>query len=315
MKQNTASQRVVAALRARIRSGALAPGAPVPSARQIVREHGVALATAAKVLATLRRERLVRVVPGVGTIVRGPDDGPDLSREHIVETAIAIADDEGLAALSMRGVAAEMGVATMSLYRHVPSKDELLLSMIDAVMAEQPLPARGTRGWRSRLEAIARLHWEKYARHPWLSHALSLTRPQASPNGMVHTEWVLEALTELGLDPATALRTGVAFIGYIRGMAMSVEPERQAEQDTGMNSDEWMNAHEATFAPLTARFPTLARLSQGPDVDMGLDAIFESGLCCFLDGIEHAFGDCRGAHVEGSTDGGETRKRARTRPR
>jgi AcrR family transcriptional regulator len=301
MKQNTASQRIAAALRAQIRSGALAPGAPVPSARQLVREHGVALATAAKVLAMLRRERLVRVVPGVGTIVRGPDGGPDLSREHIVHTAVAIADDEGLAALSMRGVAAEMGVATMSLYRHVPSKDELLVAMIDAVMAEQPLPARSKGGWRARLEAIAALHWEGYARHPWLAHALSLTRPQASPSGMAHTEWVLDALTELGMDPATALRTGVAFIGYIRGMAMSVEPERQAEQDTGLSSQQWMDAHEDTFAPLTARFPTLARLSRVPDVDMGLDAIFASGLRCFLDGLEHAWG------------GGRKRSRARAR--
>jgi AcrR family transcriptional regulator len=250
----------------------------------------------------------------VGTIVRGPDGGPDLSREQIARTAIAVADDEGLAALSMRGVAAEMGVATMSLYRHVPSKDELLVAMVDAVMAELPLPARGTCGWRARLEAIALLHWEGYARHPWLSHALSLTRPQATPSGMAHTEWVLEALTELGMDAATALRTCVAFIGYIRGMAMSLEPERQAEQDTGMSSQEWMDVHEATFAPLTSRFPTLLRLSQTPGVDMGLDAIFESGLRCFLDGLEHAWGD-GGSRAEGSARRGEARKRSRTRAR
>jgi AcrR family transcriptional regulator len=286
VKQNTASQRVAAAVRARIRSGALPPGAPLPSARQIAREHRVALATAAKVLAMLRRERLVRVERGVGTFVRGPEGGPDLSLENVVATAIAIADDEGVAALSMRGVAAEMGVATMSLYRHVPSKDDLLLAMVDAVMAEQRLPPRLTRGWRARLEAIARMQWEGYARHPWLAQVLSLTRPQATPHGMRHTESVLEALTELGFDPPTMLRTAIAFIGYVRGLAIGVEPERQAEQDTGMSSQEWMDAQEAAFTPLMPRFPTLARISQTADVDMGLDALFECGLRCFLDGLD-----------------------------
>jgi len=285
VKQNTASQRVAAALRIKIRSGALPPGSPVPSAREIVREHGVALATAAKVLGILRRERLVRVERGVGTIVRGPSRGPDLSRAQIVAAATAIADDEGVDALTMRGVAAELGVATHVLHQHVPAKDDLLLAMVDAVMAEQ-LPLRLPRGWRPRLEAIARAQWEGYSRHPWLARVLSLTRPQATPNGMQHTELVLQALTELGWDAPRTLRTAVAFIGYILGLAIGVEPERQAEQDTGMSSQEWMDAHEATYTPLMARFPTLARISQAGDVDMGLDALFECGLRCFLDGVE-----------------------------
>ena len=102
----------------------------MPSARQIVRDWNVPIATATKALAQLRKEGLVRVEPGVGTIVKG-DRAPDLSRERIVEAAIAIADDEGTAALSMRTVAKELGVATMSLYRHVPSKDALFTLMAD----------------------------------------------------------------------------------------------------------------------------------------------------------------------------------------
>lgn len=120
MKTNTASQRIVSDIRARIRSGALRPGDRVPSAREMVRDYEVALATATKVLAMLRREGLVRSRPGVGTVVRAITEqrsGPDLSRERIVEAASAIADDEGLPALSMRLLARELGVATMSLYR------------------------------------------------------------------------------------------------------------------------------------------------------------------------------------------------------
>lgn len=290
MKQNTASQRIADLLREKIRRGELRPGARLPSARQIVSEHGVALATATRVLALLQRERLVRAIPGIGTVVRARDDGPELSRERIVHTAIAIADDEGLAELSMRMVASELGVATMSLYRHVPSKEELVLGMIDAVMTDSLALTRRRIGeargsWRAQLEQLARSQWAAYTRHPWIASALSMTRPQLVPSGMQHTEWVLAALAQSGLPPAATLRTGVAFIGYIRGLAMSVEPERDAEKDSGLTSQEWMESQEAQFAAVMPRFPTLARLSSLSAVDMSLDALFECGLRCFLDGI------------------------------
>ncbi|HEY2509951.1 MAG TPA: TetR/AcrR family transcriptional regulator C-terminal domain-containing protein [Polyangiaceae bacterium] len=287
MKQNTASQRIVADIRAKIRAGALSPGDLVPSARQIVREQGVALATATKVLALLRREGLVRSKAGVGTVVLG-ERAPDLSRERIVAAAIAIADDDGTDALSMRTLARELGVATMSLYRHVRSREELLGYMVDAVFAERPppRPAGPTReGWRAKLEAIARLQWDGYRRHPWLAHAVSMTRPQATRNGMRHTEAVLAVLAPLKLGDAETLRLGIAFIAYVRGMAASLESELRAEQDTGMTREEWMDANEASFAAHMAEMPQLARLGQVPDVDVGLDALFECGLRCWLDGL------------------------------
>src|SRR5262245_61595099 len=77
VKQNTASQRIVAELRTKIRSGRLRTGERVPSARQIKQQYGVALATATKVLAALKREGLVKPQPGVGTVVRGTSSGPD----------------------------------------------------------------------------------------------------------------------------------------------------------------------------------------------------------------------------------------------
>ncbi|WAS96733.1 TetR/AcrR family transcriptional regulator C-terminal domain-containing protein [Nannocystis punicea] len=290
MKQNTTAGRIADRVREQIRRGSLRPGDRVPSARQLARDEAVALATAMKVLSQLQRERLVRVVPGVGTVVRGREDGPELSRERVVRAAIAIADDDGLAALSMRAVATELGVATMSLYRHVPGKDELVLAMIDAVMNDSLVTSRPALaqqvGWRARLEQLARMHWELYTRHPWLAPALSMTRPQLSVSGMQHTEWVLAALLDAGFSPAAAMRTCVAFMAHVRGMAMSVEPEREAERDTGMNSEEWMADQEQRFAAVMPRFPALARISEIADLDMSLDALFECGLACFLAGIE-----------------------------
>jgi DNA-binding transcriptional regulator YhcF (GntR family) len=284
VKQNTSSQRIVSEIRTRIRSGKIAPGDHVPSAREIVREWNVAIATATKVLAMLKREGLVRVKPGVGTIVRG-ERGLDLSRERIVEAAIAIADDEGTTTLTMRVLARELGVATMSLYRHVKSREELILLMADATFAEVALPKRGRTPWRKYLETVLRLQWEGYRRHPWLAQTLSMTRPQALKNGMRHTEAVLEALNELGLEDKAHLTTAVTLIGYVRGMAVSLEQEAQAEQDTGMSREEWMNSQTDAFSPFMKELPVLSRLSNGPDFDIGNDALFECGMRYLLDGI------------------------------
>jgi DNA-binding transcriptional regulator YhcF (GntR family) len=208
-------RRIADEIRARIAHGDLRPGDPVPSARGITREWGVALATATKVLATLNAEGVTRSLPGRGTVVTGPavpaqpagvsaraarnEGDPDLTRERIVAAAIRVADAEGLAQLSMRRIATELGTAPMSLYRHVSGKDELLVSMMDSVLGEDPLPARPPKGWRARLELSSRLQWQGFRRHPWLAPALSITRPQLIPNGMRHTEWALRAVDGLGL--------------------------------------------------------------------------------------------------------------------
>jgi AcrR family transcriptional regulator len=284
MKQNTASARIAAGIRAKIRSGALVPGDLAPSARQIVRDEGVALATATKVLALLRREGLVRSKPGVGTVVLG-ERSPDLSREKIVAAAIAIADDDGTEALSMRTLARELGVATMSLYRYVKSRDDLLALMVDAAFAERPPPTFTREGWRARLETIARLQWDGYRRHPWLAHAISMTRPAATKNGMRHTEAVLAALAALNLGDEALLQTGVAFIAYVRGMAASLEAEMRAEQDTGITSEQWMDENEASFAVHLAEMPELTRLGGVPGIDMSIDALYACGLRVWLDGL------------------------------
>ncbi|MFT3696510.1 MAG: TetR/AcrR family transcriptional regulator C-terminal domain-containing protein [Kofleriaceae bacterium] len=282
MKQNTASARVLADLRDRIRSGKIQPGQLVPSARQIVKEWDVAIATATKVLAQLRKDGLVRVEPGIGTVVKG-EAAPDLSRDRIVEAAIAIADDEGTAALSMRTVAKELGVATMSLYRHVPSKEMLFNLMADSALAEAELPkARG--GWRKHLEALMRVQWDGYRRHRWLAPMISLTRPQQLPRGMLHTEAVLATIAATGIPDAEVLTIAISLIGFVRGLAAGFETEREAERDTGMDQSEWMASQEAVFAPLVAKLPTLLRLG-AIEVDMSLDALFETGLRVFLDGL------------------------------
>ncbi|ETK36856.1 TetR/AcrR family transcriptional regulator C-terminal domain-containing protein [Microbispora sp. ATCC PTA-5024] len=350
----TRYREIAADLRRRIESGELRPGDRVPSTREIVRLWGVAMATATKVLTELRREGLVRAVPGVGTVVgagerpprdappttagphagaahpgerpprdasppgaaategraprdasphaggspatvsggrqgdagrRNAPDGP-LTSARIVATAVAIADVEGLAAISMRRVSAELGVATMSLYRHVADKDDLLLQMMEAVFARMRLPEDPPDDWRARVEIAARTLWAMYRRHPWLAPAMSVTRPQPVPSALPFTEWVLSALDGHGLDLPTMLTTHITIFNYVRGTAVNLELEAEAEELTGLNAEEWMDTQGPALKAMLAggRLPTFERLS-ADEYDFDIDALFDFGLQRLLDGI------------------------------
>jgi len=242
-------QQIAAEIRRRIKAGKLKPGDRVPSTRALVREFDVAMATATKALTSLQQEGLVHARAGVGTVV-GPPPGqvravrpavaaPILSKDEVVRTAIAIADVEGLAALSMRRIASELGVSTMALYRYVGGKDALVLQMVDTCIGDFPLPARRPTGWRAGIETAARLQWSAYRRHLWLAGAISMGRPQLLPNLLPHTDIVLRALSGFGVDGSTSLSAAITVFGYVRGVALNLEPEAQAEQDTGMTADEW----------------------------------------------------------------------------
>jgi AcrR family transcriptional regulator len=294
--------RIAGEIRERIRAEQLRPGDRVPSAREITREWSVAIATATKVLATLGAEGLTEVVPGKGTLVArpaaaspaapppkerpAPQAEPVLGRDRIVRTAIAIADADGLAEVSMRRVATALDVATMSLYRHVGSKDELIVHMIDAAVAEEPLPPPGP-NWRAELEAIGRLQWTVYRRHTWVAPAMSLTRPQLAPHAVALADRVLLALAETGLSLSEQLYVHLTLFSYIRGVASALEPEAQAQQETGLTYDEWMQTQESALeAALPASSPLRQMTEQGDsDFDLDLDRLFEFGLTRLLDGI------------------------------
>ncbi|UZJ31525.1 TetR/AcrR family transcriptional regulator C-terminal domain-containing protein [Streptomyces endophytica] len=295
-------RRIVAEIRRRIDAGELAPGDRVPSTRRITQEWGVAMATATKVLTTLRQEGVVRAVPGVGTVVaeprppqraargpapreRRPRDADGLSQERIVRAGIKVADAEGLRALSMRRVAAEFGVSSMALYRHVAGKDELELLMADAVFAEVELPDPAPDGWRDRMEAGARLQWTLYRRHPWLAKYLSVTRPQPMPQAMALIEWTVGQVE--GAAPVTLLHMAVTLLGFVMFTAAGFEDDLEAEQETGMNQDQWMAAMEPEFEGIftSGAYPMYAAMSDSPEGSFSLETLFEFGLARLLDGM------------------------------
>jgi len=304
-------QRIAADLRARIAAGELRPGDRIPSARALTRQWSVAIATASRALAALQAEGLTRVVPGVGTVVAGPpamapatapaassgrrsrrvsdaassreQQGGDL-RGEIVRHAVGIADAEGLAEVSMRRLASELGVATMSLYRTLGGKDELLVQMIDAALGELSLPDTVDGDWRAQLEAVSRALWQVFRRHPWLAGAMSMTRPQLAPSAIVLANRVLGILEPIDLDSQTRLYAYLSLFTFVRGAASALEPEALAHQETGLTSDEWMASQQEAFAVAVAPDSPLARLT-AEDLDMELDELFEFGLARLLDGL------------------------------
>jgi DNA-binding transcriptional regulator YhcF (GntR family) len=290
-------QDIAAAIRTRITTGRLKPGDRVPSTRALVQEFGIAMATATKVLGVLQQEGLVHARPGVGTVVGPPPRAarpkpaavPSLSREEVVRAAIAIADAEGLAALSMRRIATDLGVSTMALYRYVGGKDALVLQMVDTAIGDFPFPARRPTSWREGIETAARLQWAAYRRHLWLPGAVTLGRPQVLRNLLPHTDAVLRAVAGFGVDATTSMYAAITVFGYVRGVALGLEPEAQAEQDTGMTADEWAAQQADQLAALIrsddlAGFRALA-LPGGFDFDFDLDQLFEFGLGIVLDGL------------------------------
>ncbi|MFF0558750.1 GntR family transcriptional regulator [Streptomyces sp. NPDC004266] len=295
--------RIVTAVRRRIADGELAPGDRVPSTRQIAAEWGVALATATKALTALRLEGLVEARPRIGTVVAGtapagparrrpstaPDPEQELSLDRIVRTAIEIADAEGLPALSMRGVAARLGVAAMSIYRYVPSKEDLVLHMADAAFGEESYPADAPGDWRGRVELGARTLWSLYRRHPWLAHLDTLTRPLLVPGLIVHGEWMLDALDGHGLDPTTLFDIHVLLYSHVQGLAVHLEKEAHAEAATGQSEEQWMDSRGPALRALvvSGRFPTFSKVVGAFEdgYDLRLDALFAFGLKALLDGL------------------------------
>ncbi|MFD0154015.1 TetR/AcrR family transcriptional regulator C-terminal domain-containing protein [Streptomyces sp. NPDC055721] len=285
---------IAAELRRRILSGELEPGDRVPSTRAVTREWGVAMATATKALGVLREEGLVRPEPGVGTVVvarkktgTGGTDAEPLSRKRLVDAALELADAEGLNALTMRRVATVLGVSTMTLYRHVPGKAELVRLMADAACGEVPLGPVPPE-WRVGLERGARWLRGVYSRHRWMAHAMaSFTRPVATPNAMAYTEWVLRSLRGTPLTHTEKLHAHLLIFAYVQGLSMADDLEEQARQDTGISDGEWMEQNEPRFDAIQAggSYPELNSVTSDGGFGLDLDALFEFGLQRTLDGI------------------------------
>lgn len=223
---------------------------------------------------------------GVGfRSTRGPK--PALTLDKIVSTAIAIADTDGLDALSMRRVARELRVGTMSLYRYVPGKAELLELMLDAVSdpAEGVARSQG-KDWRGILEMVARGIRDMYLAHPWLV-GVNWSRPVMGPNGMAGLDFVIGGLDGLGLTDQEKISVVMTVDGYVTGLARSRLQHTAAVEETGLTDEEFWTRHLPVLerAMASGDYPAMAALSADA-FGLDWDESFEWGLQRLLDGIE-----------------------------
>lgn len=229
----------------------------------------------------------------------GPKQG--LSVELIVATAVAVADEQGMAALSMRAVAERLGRTAMALYTYVPGKNELVDLMYDRVHAELPAEYGLGDGWRAAMTAWADDLWDFHLRHPWTLQ-VSQARPILGPYEYRALETSVRILRESGL-PAPALRRHISALHhFVRGAARTAAEARLATAATGLAEDEWWYARSAAFEEVvpdfTDRFPVLSWMESerafqmadetAPYLEQEAREAFTAGLAALLDGVEAA---------------------------
>lgn len=211
----------------------------------------------------------------------------ELSREQIVQAAVAVADEGGARALTMAAVAGRLGsYSAMALYRYVSSKDGLVDLMLDRAVAEVELPARPGRAWRADLQAIASSTWAMVIRHGWYSQ-LVYSRPPLGPNMMRRTEAMLQTLTSQGLSIDEAMTYTALIDRHIFGSALQAVEERAMEQRYGLtNPDELARAITAVrnLAAASGKYPILSDWMTDPHVANPSEQ-FELSLSFLLDGI------------------------------
>lgn len=208
-----------------------------------------------------------------------------LDRQRIVAAAVALADEGGLGAVSLRKVAARLDAGPMRLYGYISTKEELFDLMVDEVQAEiVPVPAERSGDWREALSVLAHRTRRAALRHEWLADLLG-GRPSLGPNGLAVTEATLSALDGLA-DLDTVMRAVETVSAYFTGAIRREIANLRAERATGLSKLDWQRASgpHVTRALATGRFPALAKaVYDGTDVDAGTS--FATGLDWVLDAV------------------------------
>lgn len=222
---------------------------------------------------------------------RGPK--PALNVPRIVDAGIAIAESDGLAAVSMRKVAERLGFTTMSLYRHVPGKDELLELMIDRAYDDPPEWESAPEPWRDRLALWARAQCELFQRRPWILQ-VPMMGPPMGPTGVAWFDWALRALRDTGLTAGEQVDVVTTITGFVRGNAQIRFNLSESARRTGIGWEDWGHLYGQFLRKVVdaGRYPALSEVIESGTFDApeqgedGVDANFEFGLQVILDGVE-----------------------------
>ena len=218
---------------------------------------------------------------------RGPRQ--KVTVDQVVDAAIALADEQGLDALSMRAVAERLGIGAMSLYTYVESKSQLIELMVDQVVAELPTDVDAALSWRERLERMARLGWHNYRRHPWML-LINTTRAPLGPGISRHYEYQLQCIEGIGLGDLDMDAVITLLAGFVAGAARAVI-DAERVRSSGQTDEEWWETNLPVLerAMRNEDYPVAGRVGTTVGQAYGLgdpEIAFEFGLARVLDGIE-----------------------------
>ena len=206
-----------------------------------------------------------------------------LNRQRVLDAAVALADRDGVGALSMRKLAQELGVEAMSLYHHVANKDAILDGIVDVVFAEIELPPAEV-GWREAMRQRAISVREALRRHPWAT-GLMESRPTPGPANLRHHDAVLGVLRGAGFPLELAAHAYALLDSYIYGFALQ---ESSLPFQTPEETAEVAQSIMAEYA--AEEYPHLTEIAVDhvlqPGYDFGDEYLF--GLDLILDGLERA---------------------------
>jgi AcrR family transcriptional regulator len=215
---------------------------------------------------------------------------PRLSVDAVVAAGIRIADADGLDAASMARVAADLGVATMTLYTYVPSRSELVDLMVDEVLTARRLPGTGEppEDWRARVVLFAERTRGMYVAHPWLT-AVSLVRPPLGPGMLAEREYMIATMTALGLPVERINAAALAVTGYVYAFAREAGEDARLRRASGQSTEAWWLERTELWEKwfdVTAH-PAMTALWNAGGFEQDQDA-FEYGLDLLLDGMERS---------------------------
>ncbi|MGW4194165.1 TetR/AcrR family transcriptional regulator [Streptomyces sp. NPDC005004] len=216
----------------------------------------------------------------------GPRRGrrPTFSRTAITTAAVALADAEGLDAVTMRRVAAEVGAGVMSLYTYAPDKETLLALMADHVCGELPLSDPRTGDWRTDLKTLAHRQRDLMLRHPWLAATL-VTGTTPGPRALDFLERALAALRPSGLDGAARLEVFAQLTAFVAGHVRHELARSAASGSPGWSAAE---ARYLTAVAADGDHPELAEALAAPGRPVTPEATFDRFLNRLVDGLDTA---------------------------
>lgn len=193
---------------------------------------------------------------------------------------MALADERGIGAVTMRELGRELGVEAASLYNHVAGKDDLLDGMVELAIAEIDVPGGGV-GWREAMRRRAISAREVFARHSWAA-GLHDSRDRTGPNSLSYVDGVLEVLIGAGFSPAAAANAFLVVDSYIYGFERRRSSFQMDERATGTET-----AREIVAAIPEGAHPSALRVAAEFAVTpFDQDAAFDFGLGLILDGLE-----------------------------